>query len=159
MDGGNTPDVEQEQLNVGDFNPKPATKTPKNGGSDKKNVDNVNINDSQKNYQINTDSVNLNGYATLAEKEEEERRVLEEARKSDIFVPQTTFCKCHHKKCFNCRNCKRHCTCVAGFSLRTDFTELQQKQIMFKSYVNRRASVLLKINGIMQLLLRLTIMI
>ena len=146
MDGGDTSDVEQEQLNVAmqlsDFNPKPATKNPKNGGTDKKNVDYVNINDSQNNYQINTDSVNLNGYATLAEKEEEERRVLEEARKSDIFVPQTTFCKCHHKKCFNCRNCKRHCTCVAGFSLRTDFTELQQKQIMFKSYVNRRASVL-----------------
>ena len=68
--------------------------------------------------------------------------VLDAARNFDVCTPHLWFCSCHHKKCFNCRNCKRHCICVVGFSVREDFTDHQRKQIHLKSLVNRKISII-----------------
>ena len=68
--------------------------------------------------------------------------ILADARNFDVCTPHMWFCSCHHKKCFNCRNCKRHCICVVGFSTREDFTDHQRKQIHLKSLVNRKISIM-----------------
>ena len=68
--------------------------------------------------------------------------ILADARNFDVCTPHMWFCSCHHKKCFNCRNCKRHCICVVGFSVREDFTDHQRKQIHLKSLVNRKISIM-----------------